>query len=192
MKRRSVLQALVAGSSALALTTSLNDGSASRSASERVFILVDLKGGNDGLNTLAPIEDARYRRAHPTLALDIDALVGARASSALSAAAPLWHQNRLGLLLVLVGPSRVGVISRHPINGQRGVKMVKVLLVGSGLLDRGITAPLLSFASAGSAAMEGGSALALQLDPSVLRSGLSEVFILSRSWIVRFCDACWN
>ena len=71
MKRRSVLQALVAGSSALALTTSLNDGSASRSASERVFILVDLKGGNDGLNTLAPIEDARYRRARPTLALDM-------------------------------------------------------------------------------------------------------------------------
>ena len=130
MKRRSVLQALVAGSSALALTTSLNDGSASRSASERVFILVDLKGGNDGLNTLAPIEDARYRRARPTLALDIDAPLldrGLALHPSLAPLLPLWHQNRLGFALGVVGPSRVGVISRHPINGQRGVKMVKVL-----------------------------------------------------------------
>ena len=175
MKRRSVLQALVAGSSALALTAFLNDGSASRSASERVFILVDLKGGNDGLNTLAPIEDARYRRARPTLALDIDAPVldrGLALHPSLAPLLPLWHQNRLGFALG-VGwskPSRSHFkASDQWATGRQDGEGPGWL--AQAWLDHGITAPLLSFASAGSAAMEGGSALALQLDPSVLRSG---------------------
>ena len=66
MKRRSVLQTLIAGSSSLALTPFLHAGCVSRSESEHVLILLDLKGGNDGLNTLAPIEDERYRRSSDT------------------------------------------------------------------------------------------------------------------------------
>ena len=132
MKRRSVLQSLIAGSSSLALTPFLHAGCVSRSEPERVLILLDLKGGNDGLNTLAPIQDDRYRRARPTLALNTDAPVldrGLALHPSLAPLLPLWDQTALVLHLVLVGRSRVGVISRHPINGQRGVRM-EMALVG--------------------------------------------------------------
>jgi len=38
-------------------------------ADDRVLVLLQLDGGNDGLNTLVPFEDALYYRARPTLAL---------------------------------------------------------------------------------------------------------------------------
>jgi uncharacterized protein (DUF1501 family) len=34
-----------------------------------VLVLLELRGGNDGLNTLAPIRDPLYQHARPTLAL---------------------------------------------------------------------------------------------------------------------------
>ena len=48
--------------------------SRSPQASGRVktVVWVELKGGNDGLNMLAPIHDAVYRRARPALALGAD------------------------------------------------------------------------------------------------------------------------
>ena len=174
MKQASVLQALLAGSSSLALTPFLHAGCASRSGPERVLILLDLKGGNDGLNTLAPIEDEYYRRSRPTLALNADAPVldrGLALHPSLSPLLPLWDHNRLGFALG-VGwskPSRSHFkASDQWATGRQDGEGPGWL--AQAWLDRGITAPLLSCASAGSAAMEGGSALALQLDPSVLRS----------------------
>lgn len=38
-------------------------------ASDRVFVLIQLTGGNDGLNTLVPIENPLYYQARPTLAI---------------------------------------------------------------------------------------------------------------------------
>ena len=35
-----------------------------------ILLLVELKGANDGLNTLVPIEDDNYRKLRPTIALD--------------------------------------------------------------------------------------------------------------------------
>lgn len=40
-----------------------------RPADDRVLILIRLGGGNDGLNTVIPVEDDRYHRARPTLAI---------------------------------------------------------------------------------------------------------------------------
>ncbi len=37
--------------------------------SERVVVVVQLRGGNDGLNTVVPFEDDRYYRARPDLAI---------------------------------------------------------------------------------------------------------------------------
>ncbi|MDW7996523.1 MAG: hypothetical protein RMJ46_02440, partial [Bacteroidota bacterium] len=37
--------------------------------SDRVFVLIQLQGGNDGLNTLVPIENALYYNARPTIAI---------------------------------------------------------------------------------------------------------------------------
>lgn len=39
----------------------------------RVLVLVELKGGNDGLNMVAPVGDALYQRQRPTLAIAPDA-----------------------------------------------------------------------------------------------------------------------
>lgn len=39
---------------------------------DRVLLLVELKGGNDGLNTLVPFADRRYREARPKLAIPRD------------------------------------------------------------------------------------------------------------------------
>ena len=174
MKRRSVLQTLIAGSSSLALTPFLHAGCVSRSESEHVLILLDLKGGNDGLNTLAPIEDERYRRSRPTLALNADAPVldrGLAMHPLLSPLLPLWDHNRLGFALG-VGwskPSRSHFkASDQWATGRQDGEGLGWL--AQAWLDHDVTAPLLSLASAGSAAMEGGSALALQLNPAVLRS----------------------
>ncbi|MFN0207770.1 MAG: DUF1501 domain-containing protein [Planctomycetota bacterium] len=42
---------------------------ASRAAGDRVIVILQLTGGNDGLNTCIPIEDDRYYRARPSLAI---------------------------------------------------------------------------------------------------------------------------
>jgi uncharacterized protein (DUF1501 family) len=34
-----------------------------------VLVLLELRGGNDGLNTVAPVRDPLYQQARPTLAL---------------------------------------------------------------------------------------------------------------------------
>jgi len=57
-------------------------GSTSRNDCETVLVVVQLSGGNDGLNTVIPYEDDEYARNRPTLALPtgelhkIDTLLG--------------------------------------------------------------------------------------------------------------------
>ena len=69
MKRRSLLSLLLAGSAGAALAGSrLSSGGAGLPRSKSVLLLLELRGGNDGLNTLAPISDLLYRQARPTLA----------------------------------------------------------------------------------------------------------------------------
>ena len=43
---------------------------ARRGKSSRILLLVELKGGNDGLNTLIPYRDAHYHRARPSLRVE--------------------------------------------------------------------------------------------------------------------------
>jgi uncharacterized protein (DUF1501 family) len=38
-------------------------------AGDRVLVLINLNGGNDGLNTLVPVDDARYYNARPSIAI---------------------------------------------------------------------------------------------------------------------------
>ncbi len=67
------------------------------------LLLVEFQGGNDGLNTVAPIRDPLYRRLRPSLALtDADALpVGQDLAlhPALKPAMALWDAGDLALLL---------------------------------------------------------------------------------------------
>ena len=55
-------------------------GRAAGAASEQpsspgtVLVVIQLSGGNDGLNTVVPFEDDHYGRARPTLRLPVDKL----------------------------------------------------------------------------------------------------------------------
>ncbi|MBL8776547.1 MAG: DUF1501 domain-containing protein [Acidimicrobiales bacterium] len=73
------------------------------SSSRRVLLVIELAGGNDGLNTLVPAS-GRYRSARPTVAVpeaDLLALPGEDRYSlhpALAPLLPLWEAGRLAAL----------------------------------------------------------------------------------------------
>ncbi len=68
----------------------------------RTLVLIELKGGNDGLNTCAPFADPAYYALRPKLALARDAVVQlsdrAGLHPSLAALAPLWRQRELAVL----------------------------------------------------------------------------------------------
>jgi len=76
LDRRELL-ALGAGSAAaLALRPLWARAAAAAPAGERALVVLELNGGNDGLNTLAPLGDELYRRLRPRLALGRENLLG--------------------------------------------------------------------------------------------------------------------
>jgi uncharacterized protein (DUF1501 family) len=68
----------------------------------RLLVLVEFKGGNDGLNTLVPFADPAYARLRPRLALrreevlQLDERLGLHPS--LAALLPLWRAGELALV----------------------------------------------------------------------------------------------
>lgn len=69
--RRRFLSALGAGAAALPLITTPGFVAASgrTPTSGNILVLIELAGGNDGLNTVAPLSDPRYRHLRPTIGL---------------------------------------------------------------------------------------------------------------------------
>lgn len=69
---------------------------------QRMLILVELQGGNDGLNTLVPYRDDAYRALRPTLGLPVDQLVTLTGDAALhNALTPLvgtWEAGELAIV----------------------------------------------------------------------------------------------
>jgi len=73
-----------------------------RAGYERLLILVELKGGNDGLNTVVPYRDAHYYALRPTLAIARDAVVQlsdrAGLHPSLAPLADCWRRGELAIL----------------------------------------------------------------------------------------------
>lgn len=77
-------------------------------AADRVLVLVELKGGNDGLNTVVPYADPLYAQLRPTIGLKhgevlpLDDCLGLHPS--LQPLLPLWEGKELAVLLGLGYP----------------------------------------------------------------------------------------
>ncbi|MDB5811013.1 MAG: Twin-arginine translocation pathway signal sequence protein [Betaproteobacteria bacterium] len=100
MQRRDFLSAVGAATVAAWVPAFAHAGTAGRY--ENLLIIVELKGGNDGLNTVIPYADADYQGLRPRLAiardqvLQLDARTGLHPS--LGALMPLWQNRELAVV----------------------------------------------------------------------------------------------
>ena len=80
----------------------LRAAAAERSDQERILVVVELAGGNDGLNTVIPVKDDRYKAARPTLAIPSAEAISIGQDTALHPAmtgfADLLQQDRLAVV----------------------------------------------------------------------------------------------
>lgn len=78
------------------------EGSQGSQVGERVLVVVQLGGGNDGLNTVVPFRDELYRKARPTLAIPENQLLKVNDQlglhPSLKGLAGLWEEGRLSIV----------------------------------------------------------------------------------------------
>jgi uncharacterized protein (DUF1501 family) len=93
---------LLAGSLALPLLAAATRLPASVSGGPRRLLLIELNGGNDGLNTIVPGRDDLYPRLRPGLAVDASTLLPLDAGLGLNPAAgalhDLWARGELAVV----------------------------------------------------------------------------------------------
>lgn len=100
MNRRDFLKGLGLSTLSLLATPSLWANTLSTVAGKRrIVILIELKGGNDGLNTLIPYTNAAYYNARPSIAIDRSSVLTISAklglNPALQALMPAWNEGEL-------------------------------------------------------------------------------------------------
>ncbi|MCP9885573.1 DUF1501 domain-containing protein [Synechococcus sp. ATX 2A4] len=169
MKRRSLLQ-LSAGFSAAALLDQLGAAaSQSKAPKGKVFVLLDLRGGNDGLNTVGPHRHPLYLAARPRLKITDGFSLGPElyAHPALAPLKPAWRAGRLAFAL--------GVGWREPNRSHfqamddwaRGTPSPTPDAAGwlaTAIRKRGSRGPLVTLGPTGAPALEGPDVISLQLN----------------------------
>lgn len=97
MKRRAFLRLLTLPAGVMLLRPAIGNVS-----HDRVLLLVELKGGNDGLNTVIPYADQRYYALRPRIAIARDDIVQLDERRGLHPALgplePLWRQRELAIV----------------------------------------------------------------------------------------------
>lgn len=110
MRRRRLIQlaALSAGLSWLPRWATANSEAGS-SDTGRVLVLVELAGGNDGLNTVVPLADPEYHRLRPLLAVERDHILPLSdwlgLNPSLQPLMPAWAEGDLAWVLGLGYPA---------------------------------------------------------------------------------------
>lgn len=180
MNRRDFLQhsteALAASLALSAWLEALHSSARAATRQERVLVLLELRGGNDGLNTVIPYRDPAYRQARPTIAVAEGPPLerGLILHPALAPLQPVWEARRLAFALGVGWPqpsrSHFKATDQWATGSPQGS--------GPGWLAaeldrRGAAGPLVALGPSGSTAVEGGQALALQMAPALLKGGLS-------------------
>lgn len=102
MQRRQFLKWMGAGSLSLALPDFGWGAPAHPKLEKRILILVELNGGNDGLNTLIPYRDPAYQELRPQLAISSDQVLKISPSlgfhPALEPLMPLWKRGKMAVI----------------------------------------------------------------------------------------------
>ena len=111
LNRRRFLQSACAlaaapaiGSAQIAIAAAAPAGTVTRGGADyrNLLVLVELKGGNDGLNTLVPYTDAEYYALRPRIAIARDKVVQltdrAGFHPSLAPLVPLWQERKLAVL----------------------------------------------------------------------------------------------
>jgi uncharacterized protein (DUF1501 family) len=97
LNRRRFIKALAAAG-----VTMIAPPTFASTASERILVLVELSGGNDGLNTVVPYRDPEYRRLRPNLAVPARRLRTLDDSTALhpslSGLQNVWERGELAIV----------------------------------------------------------------------------------------------
>lgn len=175
ISRRTFLSGIATSSAVITVQKCFgNNLDAAHGRRDHVLVFLQLRGGNDGLNTLSPIDEPAYRRARPTLALGSDAIELDRGLALHPALAPLeklWQKKRLTFALGVgwTQPQRshFKALDQWAVGNDSGE--------GPGWLARAYADqaglnPLVALDPAGCAPIEGGLLLALQLGPAQIRS----------------------
>lgn len=101
MDRRAFLKyaSLISSAGSATLLTPELLFAANGKSPERIVVLVELKGGNDGFNTLVPFKDELYYRYRPTIGIQARQVLPLNESFGLhprmKALMPLWHKGNM-------------------------------------------------------------------------------------------------
>src|SRR5262245_18448442 len=106
--RREILTQTLRGSSLVALGTVVpqfvaRTAQAAAPGKDNILVVVELTGGNDGINTVIPYADDIYHKARPTLRKTRDAVIRLDGHvgllPAMHSLRPLWDAGHLAFVL---------------------------------------------------------------------------------------------
>jgi uncharacterized protein (DUF1501 family) len=107
LSRRQFLTRTLQGSSLVALTAAVpqfiaRTARAAPVGKDNILVVLEMNGGNDGLNTVIPYADDLYHKARPTLRQTKDVVIRLNdhvgLNSGMQAFKPLWEQGQLAVV----------------------------------------------------------------------------------------------